>query len=842
MSEVRGRRRVVAELTWGDPQNPVAFVGSRSVHHFWALLAPHFRTVWLAPHGRSDDRGVSWTWKEDGAASPATPAELTGLRQRLAGALTAWREDPAAESADAELAAVVARVATELLQKNDAGLAAFVCRTEAGLRVHSWGATVPARTFYPEDLHREVSGVLLVGDKDANALEVVLENPKGVVIARTQTNPAGAFVFRDVSEGSYRVRVLADRVDFPVHGLDVEVGRTSVTGLELRSTALNMSAEKRRAESASERGTFVPAEPGAQGDQPTPAARPVPARRRRRLIVAGWAGAGVLLGVAGWYFASGGEAERVPRADEPTASAGAREPEPARGSVQPAAAATLREPATSPRAEAAAASPADRPVAALVSRPEAAMRERVAAGAGRKREAEVTPRRHEDDDAPAVGVRWAAAGPGSADATNPAASSLRAGLAATDPAAESAATLDANRASPGSPAAADGTAGRGVEGGAGRPTAGPPRSDFGPRARPAAGAMAAVTPAGATAAQAESPAEVGVVAGPSAPRGARKAELLRASRVDTSEVPTPTANRRPDWQPRATPPGERRELTADRLASRRAPPAADKAERRESDPPVRTDEEVNAVAVATERPGVGAAATPIATAVPGLELRGPWRISAWRRSWSGDQIVPTVPVLAGEDDALEILRERLLRERRGRMPLTLAEPLTWHGVVLTVPAAWGAEVQWRIPAEMMGVEAAVRDGRAEIGWRVPAQGGEAEFRLENAAGDRVACVQLRREGWVAVAALPGSEVVAWLGLECAAGESDAATTADRRPRFEWWQGIRGALPAEWRSDPAWRGGRGRRLEFPVGTRFPPRAVVLHDAETDWTLGCVLEVR
>jgi hypothetical protein len=120
-----------------------------------------------------------------------------------------------------------------LLAQRDSALTGFVCRTDAGLMLHSWGAAVAAQPFFPDAQHAEISGTVFVGVERPAGVSVVLENTQGIGGARVKSDKEGGFLFPNVAPGSYHVRV-ADRSDFS-GGLTVEIERESITGLELRS-------------------------------------------------------------------------------------------------------------------------------------------------------------------------------------------------------------------------------------------------------------------------------------------------------------------------------------------------------------------------------------------------------------------------------------------------------------------------------------------------------------------------------------------------------------------------------------------------------------------------------
>jgi len=244
-----GSRRAVAEIRFGEDRSSITKVSGRSIHQFWSLLGPHFRDVLLAPQRRSDDGGVAWTWREGAEKKPLTAAELAGVRKRLERANDSFAENPvnplmgddrSGTSSQALIDQVAARVkamADSLAAKSDAALSDFVCRTETGIMVHSWGVASPAPVVYPESMETGLSGVVLAGAKRLEGYEVVVENAQGLSVARTRSEQSGEFHFTKIGPGRYRVRVVSGRVKFPVKGVMVTVERGAVARLELRSAA-----------------------------------------------------------------------------------------------------------------------------------------------------------------------------------------------------------------------------------------------------------------------------------------------------------------------------------------------------------------------------------------------------------------------------------------------------------------------------------------------------------------------------------------------------------------------------------------------------------------------------
>jgi hypothetical protein len=242
-----GSRRAVAEIRFGEDRSGIAKVGGRSIHQYWSLLGPHFRDVLLAPQRRSDDGGVAWTWREASDRKVLTAAELAGVRKRLERANESFAENPvnalmggdrsgtSSQVLVDQVAAKVKTMAESMAAKSDAALADFVCRTETGVMVHSWGVVSPAQVIYPDSLETGVGGVVMVGEKPSVGHEVVIENAQGLSVARMQSDESGEFHFSKIGPGRYRVRVVSGKVKFPAKGVMVTVERGTVARLELQS-------------------------------------------------------------------------------------------------------------------------------------------------------------------------------------------------------------------------------------------------------------------------------------------------------------------------------------------------------------------------------------------------------------------------------------------------------------------------------------------------------------------------------------------------------------------------------------------------------------------------------
>jgi hypothetical protein len=187
-------------------------------------------------------------------------------------------------------------LAEGLASKPDAALSEFVCRTETDVMVHSWGLASAAKIFYPDSLESAVVGVVMFGGKGSEGNEVVIENAKGLRVARTTTDEEGEFRFPKLAPGRYRVRVTSGPGEFSKKGVSVTVERGETSQIELRSTSDPDS----------------PAGDGAENPEGASASdtnAPVAIRKRRAWIWRTAVVLVVLIGGGGWvwhsYFRSG---------------------------------------------------------------------------------------------------------------------------------------------------------------------------------------------------------------------------------------------------------------------------------------------------------------------------------------------------------------------------------------------------------------------------------------------------------------------------------------------------------------------------------------------------------
>ena len=962
MSASSATRRAIAEIDFGDGANVSFKVGNRSIHQFWHLFSSHFRHVLLAPQRRADSGKVAWTWREAGEKRPVTATELVEVRRRLSEANRSLvggfggigpRDDDDASSLEGQVRASVGEMVGQLLAQRDSALAGFVCRTDAGLMLHSWGAAVAAQPFFPDAQHAEISGTVFVGIERPAGVSVVLENMQGIGGARVKSDKEGVFLFPNVAPGSYHVRV-ADRSDFP-GGLTVEIERESITGLELRSAS---------------------AEPLSMAGNITPMEEEVPSFRRR------WAGlvSLVLILVAGivawWWSKRSSDARGVaqnqssswqsakgqlatnnlqtPKTDDhkvgddgafsslsssvppsklritrassaPRAGGGLREE---RSTLQPGDSESSLRPDAEEKnssADIGKKSTDDHalPVGHLSSGPREKLSDNSTEKKGSSETADAAPSNDEDlKAAKNKSAKFSGSGAGkkpasvasatlsSADArpqsdalpsvaadagsnpTNPsipppgggnvrkvaaAQSSVPAGVPAASPASD-ANPEGEDSDSAGAPAAAvspdQSISNQGkktnasAKGAVGNKFSSAPSSsavpaiasdlanestDAGPSAEKSPGsavqtkgtagkdtpsqpsadespaledneASTAKTAAGATATQA-SKRNAGDTRKPaSAPKAATD---TTASASDDSSETSPAAKSAASAE---------RKSPAQRGRSAKNGMAAASSEDEE-------DEPVTEGSISPMAPAPGKPIRPIEPAVnesDGLRSIGTIRISPWKSRLVQDLILPTRPLPADEEETVEVVREKALRERIAQKPGSFQQPVARSGLAFEFGVD-GAEKSgsphWENDrdAEVTGLSATGH--RAELEWGVAGPMPNTNYTLGYSDGRVIALVSVDESGVPALKTAAGVRVWCWFGVERKAADSSPARK-ESGAEFEWRLLPEGTIPASWKTDDRWAGGQGQRVDIPLDSttaRVGGYEVALVDPASGWAL-------
>ena len=134
-----------------DPETEAVPVGGRPVHALWLQIKPSFRRVFLEPHRRAGAGTVSWRWA--GAEAPRLPehADLADLRERLKHALldltadVERRESDPTSTGPRELLAAIKTIVQQLLEGSDEDLGTYAIENDAGWFIRSWGFSRPAQ-------------------------------------------------------------------------------------------------------------------------------------------------------------------------------------------------------------------------------------------------------------------------------------------------------------------------------------------------------------------------------------------------------------------------------------------------------------------------------------------------------------------------------------------------------------------------------------------------------------------------------------------------------------------------------------------------------------------------
>ena len=133
-----------------DPEGEAVPVGGRPVHALWLQIKPSFRRVFLEPHRRAGAGTVSWRWA--GAEAPRLPehADLADLRERLKHALldltadVERRESDPTSTGPRELLAAIKTIVQQLMEGSDEDLGTYAIENDAGWFIRSWGFSRPS--------------------------------------------------------------------------------------------------------------------------------------------------------------------------------------------------------------------------------------------------------------------------------------------------------------------------------------------------------------------------------------------------------------------------------------------------------------------------------------------------------------------------------------------------------------------------------------------------------------------------------------------------------------------------------------------------------------------------
>lgn len=905
-----GSRRAVAEIRFGEDRSGLTKVGGRSIHQYWSLLSPHFRDVLLAPQRRSDDGGVAWTWREALDKKPLTAAELAGVRKRLERGNESFAENPVnpllgddqsgtrSQALIDQVAAKVKVLAESLSAKSDTALADFVCRTETGIMVHSWGVAAAAQIYYPDALESGVSGVVLVSGKPSAGHEVVIENASGLSVARMQSDEAGAFQFPKIAPGRYRIRVTSGRVKFAAKGVNVTVERGVVTRLEMASTSNPDEPEEIASDEAKEPSTdTLPSELASSKERGGPGKTLVVL-----LLVLLLGGGGV------WVWRSWSASNKT---DTRVATQGSSMmPEAFSHGENKPSAVTLSANAAGGDGE---LSPTVDGVGVAKTQPKQSM---PAMDFGESRTTNVASTRATSTIGSRIEVQSGVTGSSGAGSSSSkgatGTSSKLTGEVSASGSVETAGNMVQGNSSSVRPISKIGrntrvTVADPSAAGA-LPEAGAPGADAG--AGEINNAMPSETPAGAinadvgaktsggaaigsgssSVAEHEAAPEAGSVSGSSTEETssdsvtAEKAKSGEAQRqgpkVMTSVVEKKQSGKseKPDVRSNASQPNKSTDdvekkpaKTSLTTAARRSPGTGKSGSAAaQSGGSVSTpSEEVSGQKTTPQGEGLASKANADSQAEPengenaksdqketqSAKESGPddetrdsatapavdfsktvieFRVPDLELKLIRDAIVPTLPVLVGESDAAELSRNILLKEKRDLMPETFRAPVIHYGIVLELDTALGGQG--------LEWEAALAD--REMQRSVRANRAELVWRagviregervLIRSDGKQAARVIFAQDGSFRIELLGKTKAVLWIGV--ALSSKDGVFDKDQRPARFGWQVLRGVAPhLSWINDDSWSGGRRCRLEVLLNNKPASRTVVaIVDHLTGWS--------
>ena len=816
MSQVKAMRRAVAKIRLDEAGDAIPHVGHKQLHHFWPLLAPCFRDVLVPPHYLIDEEAVTWTWRESEEAPPPSATELGEFRRRLEAARERFSRDVAGGrvgrgSGSAtrgvagnveQLEAVMVAMVKDLAGRAEPDLKRFVCRTESGLRVHSWGAGAPARPDYPETRGLEISGRVLVAGKPARH-DVVLESGDGETIAEVPSDEAGEFCFSKLSPGEYRLRARSVRGTFPPRGLPVDLQQRSVQGLVLADA---------RADTVS----------------PLVSARRAASRRSRRTLPLV---AVVVLSIAGgtWAWRQWQEPARPAPASVPD-----RAPADTSVAVESVSGQTAVARIDAPAGDTLATgtgvgAPVSGPPSSDGS-PKRATGRRDLPAEGREPDPGVFLPVSFPGTSGGAGAPPPAGGPGGGSTV----------------AVESVSTENVRTAtpagSPPGPGSGGGAPASPPEVTAASPTAPSPGS--GPLPAPAAAAPVAGLPS--TDGSGSS-----VAATPAAVAAPTETSSETASRVP---APPPAAAESPSPSPVAVAAAVAEVATlrmenAREAAETAAPVVRAEDSRREdaSGPPpaapaAPVDPAMSPVAPISAASAPLGSLTRLTRAAPvALTRTVRVRVSPWRARLLADTILPTEPIPVARSEPVAVLRARLLAETEARLPQAMREPRGRWGVALDLGNPGGDEtLTWLDTDGGQPDGASVNAGRAEILWAPAADGAERQYRLARRDGAFVAEVKVASDGRDFTVRTM-EETRAWLLL--AVGVRPLSVSGASPKPFDWRSGSAGALPPGWRERENLLASGEAIAEAPLGS-LPGAAALqsgaLFDPESGWAI--VTDVR
>jgi hypothetical protein len=188
---------------------------------------------------------------------------------------------------------------------------------------------------------------------------------------------------------------------------------------------------------------------------------------------------------------------------------------------------------------------------------------------------------------------------------------------------------------------------------------------------------------------------------------------------------------------------------------------------------------------------------------------------------------------------MELLRERLFQERREQIPRTLKHPVVQFGFALEIPANGdGLQLRWRDAVGREPAGATVRGQRAEISWSGGSPPRDVDYVLGYPGHREIAWITTNPQGGLVLEAAKDVSCRYWVAVERASADEAGLSRTQGASRFDW-RLLHGAhLPTSCVRDDNWLGGRGQRLDLPVGVREGGTAtcsLALVDRITGWAI-------
>ena len=201
-----------------------------------------------------------------------------------------------------------------------------------------------------------------------------------------------------------------------------------------------------------------------------------------------------------------------------------------------------------------------------------------------------------------------------------------------------------------------------------------------------------------------------------------------------------------------------------------------------------------------------------------------------------DVILPTRPVLAAEDEAIEFLRQKTRREQASRIPAVFKQPAIMYGIAVEFPVNRAASPpRWRNAAGGEPAAATVQGNRAEVACGTASPARPADYVLSYPDGTEIARVHLAEGGAPSLAAAASVRGWYWVGVASDAGAPPVSSPQSTPPA---WRLLSGATaPATWPQSDRWPGGHGHRIDLPLTgtTEKNAHALALVDPATGWAL-------